>query len=393
VFHGLPSFRAVISSGRASLRAALTRAPGPGALLRRHWLLAILLAAGLALRVAAQLAYRPALLYIDSVKYLYKSGGSDPVGYRVLLDPLTSVANLDLVAAVQHAVGLAMAVAIYVLLLRRGVARWLAALAAAPILLDGYQLQTEQTIMPDVMFETLIVAGLVFLLWNPRPRTWAIVAGGLAFGACAPVRQIGEVFIVPAAIFVGVVIGGWRRKLTQGLVLCAAFALPILAYDSANLAVTGHFRLAYTGVNEIYGRLVIAGNCKTLALPSYEQALCPTHQQAVQLGIDGLDPAHVRPREGLAATAIEERPVGRDRRDRAGRRDDRVGDAEPRDVHANGRRERAERRRCGGSRAGEHARDDDQRRAGQPHTRPAYTSGLSTPMNGRLRYRSAKSSP
>ena len=104
-----------------------------------------------------------------------------------------------------------------------------------------------------------------------------------------------------------------------------------------------------------------------------------------QLGVDGLDPAHVRPREGLAAAAVEERPVGRDRRDRAGRRDDRVGDAEPRDVHANGRRDRAEHRRTGGSRAGEHARDDDQRRAGQPHTRPAYTSGFSTPMNGRLR--------
>src|SRR5580700_1089216 len=40
------------------------------ALLRRHWLLAILLAAGLTLRVLAQIAYRPALLYIDSLKYL-----------------------------------------------------------------------------------------------------------------------------------------------------------------------------------------------------------------------------------------------------------------------------------------------------------------------------------
>ncbi len=52
-----------------------------------------------------------------------------------------------------------MAVVIYVLLLRRGASRWLAALAMAPVLLDGYQLQNEQTIMPGTLFQALIVAG------------------------------------------------------------------------------------------------------------------------------------------------------------------------------------------------------------------------------------------
>ena len=46
---------------------------------------------------------------------------------------------------------------------------WLAALAAAPVLLDGYELQIEQTIMPDVWFEACIVAGLALLLWRPGP--------------------------------------------------------------------------------------------------------------------------------------------------------------------------------------------------------------------------------
>ena len=44
-----------------------------------------------------------------------------------------------------------MAVLLYVLLLRRGVPRWLAALAVAPVLLDAYQLQNEQTIMPGTL--------------------------------------------------------------------------------------------------------------------------------------------------------------------------------------------------------------------------------------------------
>ena len=38
---------------------------------RRHWLLALLLAAGLALRALAQIGYQPALLFIDSKKYIF----------------------------------------------------------------------------------------------------------------------------------------------------------------------------------------------------------------------------------------------------------------------------------------------------------------------------------
>src|SRR5215468_12030924 len=130
-------------------------------LAREHWLLTVLLAAGLVLRVLAQVAYRPALFYIDSMKYLFGAyPGNDPPGYQILIKPVLDIADPTLIAALQHVLGLAMAVVLYVVLLRRGVPRWLAALATAPVLLDGYQLQIEQTIMPDVMFEACIVAGL-----------------------------------------------------------------------------------------------------------------------------------------------------------------------------------------------------------------------------------------
>ena len=127
----------------ARLAAALS-------LLRRHWLAAALLAAGLVLRVLAQFAYRPALFYIDTTRYVSNNPpGMDPLGYGGVLRAISPAGGLAAVAAVQHLLGLAMAVVIYVLLLRRGVARWLAALAIAPVLLDAYQLQIEQTIMPD----------------------------------------------------------------------------------------------------------------------------------------------------------------------------------------------------------------------------------------------------
>ena len=137
----------------AGLAAACLRAA------RRNWLLVVLLAAGLVLRVLAQLAYRPALLYIDTMKYLYNAyPGADPVGYKAPLKAILAVGDLSTVTAVQHLLGLAIAVTIYLTLLRRGTPRWLAALATAPVLLDAYQIQIEQTIMPDVWFEALLVA-------------------------------------------------------------------------------------------------------------------------------------------------------------------------------------------------------------------------------------------
>ena len=97
------------------------------------------------------------------------------------------------------------------------------------------------------------------------------------------------------------------------------------------------------------------------------------------------DGADVRAGERLPAAAVENGAVRGDGRHRAGRGDDRVRDAEAGDVHADGRGQRRERGREGPVAAGEHARRHDHGGAGEPHATPAYTSGFSTPMNGRLR--------
>src|SRR5215470_8830450 len=195
----------------------------PTGVLRRHWLAAILLAAGLVLRVLALLAYRPAL-FLDATRYLYNSYGNDPVGYKKPLQAiLWAAGNFDAVVAVQHLLGMAMAVVIYLLLLRRGAPRWLAALAIAPVLLDAYQIQNEQTIMPDTWFEALIVTGLVLLLWLPKPAPWMIIAGGLVLGASATVRQVGEILLVPALLYTLLGAGSWRRRISQTAMLSIAF--------------------------------------------------------------------------------------------------------------------------------------------------------------------------
>jgi 4-amino-4-deoxy-L-arabinose transferase-like glycosyltransferase len=264
--------------------------PTAAGLPRRHWLLALLLAAGLTLRVLTQLAYQPALLYIDSTKYLLGAyPGDDPPGYQLLLRPLLALGNLDLVAVLQHLLGLAMAVTLYAVLLRRGVPRWLAALAAAPLLLDAYQLQIEQMIMPDLTFEVLIVAALAALLWEPRPRPWMLITAGLALGASATVAQVGEIFILPALVYLVITVDDWRLRLKQGAVLCLAFALPILFGSYKNYVSIHRFSLAPYAASSIYGRMAQSADCATLQVPASERGLCPTKREKAVLGPDGLD--------------------------------------------------------------------------------------------------------
>ncbi len=284
--HRLASFPRWLAALPRRLTALARRTP---ALAREHWLLALLLAAGLVLRVLAQVAYRPALFYIDSAKYLFGAyPGNDPPGYQILIKPVLDVADPSLVAAIQHVLGLAMAVVIYAVLVRRGVPRWLSALATAPVLLDAYQLQIEQTIMPDVMLEACIVAGLAALLWHPRPRTALVVTGGLFLGAAVTARQVGEILIVPALAYLLVAIPHWRQRLAQAAILCAAFALPILAASFRNEATIHRFGLAPYSGGSTYGRVAAAADCATLKLPSYERALCPAPQQQ-RNGPDWLD--------------------------------------------------------------------------------------------------------
>ena len=273
----------------------------PG-MLRRHWLVAAALLVGLVLRVLSQIAYRPALLYIDSIKYLFGAwSGADPVGYQGPLKLILLFGNLAAVAAVQHLLGLAMAVALYLLLLRRGCPAWPAALAAAPLLLDAYQLQMEQTIMPDVWFEAFAVAGLAMLLWRSSPALPAVIAAGLTLGASATVRQVGEVTLLPAVIYVLAAAGSRRRGIGQAAVLCAAFALPVLAYCSASYLQTGHFWLSRAGLTTAYGRMAAAADCAALRDPAAQRPLCPTPAQKT-LGIDGLEHSPASPLQGYRAS-------------------------------------------------------------------------------------------
>ncbi len=282
--------------------------------LRRHALFIAAFLAGTALRVMAQLAYRPALLFVDSWNYLTNVRSLDPrkldpIGYpATLLKPVLWVGNLATVAGLQHLLGLGIAVAIYVVLLRNGIRPWLAALAVIPVLLDAYQIQIEQNIMSDTLFEALIVAGVVVLLWQRPPSRPALIAGGLLLGIAVEVRTVGIVLVIPAALYVVMTTPqGLRRRRTLGLV--AAFAVPVVIYASYFSAVSGSAGLVGGQDGVMYGRAAAIADCATLRVPPYEQLLCPTgprnypvdDQYAHDLGLL----ARIQPPAGMTRSEVE----------------------------------------------------------------------------------------
>ena len=258
---------------------------------RRHWMVLVLLTAGLTLRVLTQVAYRPALLYIDSPKYLAAGlERYDPQGYRLfVLKPLLAVGNLAVVAGFQHLLGLAMGTLLYLVLLRRHAPRWAAALATAPLLLDAYQLQMAQTIMPDITFEALITTGLAILLWNTRPSMPTVALAGFVLGLSATVRQVGEVLVIPAVVFCLLAARGRRYRLATGGLLTVSFAIPVLVYMTYSAVILqDRFELSDQGDDVLYGRAAAVADCAALHVPAAERAVCPAPRIAASLGVDGL---------------------------------------------------------------------------------------------------------
>lgn len=253
------------------------------ATLRRHWLFALLLTLGVLLRVMAQVAYQPAILYYDSPRYLHNiyrlnPAGQNPVGYplaaRVLLGTFNHLAAL---AAFNHLLGLGIAGLIYAVLLRRGVKPWMAALATAPVLLDGFQLLIEQMVMSEPLFQFFVVLGIALLLWRPRPNLVTAAAAGASFAAAALTRYVGQSLVLAGLLYCALAAG--RRfvpRVLTAAALVAAFALPMIGYAAYNDAVNGTFAVPSGAVSKgLYARVAASVNCTRLSLPSYERPLCP----------------------------------------------------------------------------------------------------------------------
>jgi Dolichyl-phosphate-mannose-protein mannosyltransferase len=245
--------------------------------LSAHAPFAVALAFGVVLRVVVMVAYRPALLFPDSFGYLNRAhdltlDDMRPLGYSLALKPIVTVTDsLTAISLVQHLLGLVIAVLCYAFLLRRGVPRWAATLAALPVLLDPLQLVLEHYMLSDVVFEALLVGACLALVWRHRPGYVAVALAGLLAASSAIVRGAGTFVLV---VFV-VTLVCLRLPWGKIAVFLLAAAVPIVPYVTAFHDAYGKYAISTAGPRFLYSRLAPKVHCAGLDLPSYEQKLCP----------------------------------------------------------------------------------------------------------------------
>jgi len=243
--------------------------------MRQHWLISVLVLVGGGLRILTMLTYRPAIMFFgDSYSYIVgaqrlEPPNDRPFGYSFVLRMISYVGDLGLVTFLQHLAGLALAILLYVVVLKRGAPRWLAALVATPLLLDGYLLQIEHNILSETMFASLLLGAVIIATRDELTIGWAIGAGAL-LSAAALTRTVA---IPIAALFVGyLLIRKLGIKVVAGFVL--AMAIPILGYMAWFMSTYGTFATTDSSGRFLYGRVAVFADCSKATLTPVESKLC-----------------------------------------------------------------------------------------------------------------------
>jgi Dolichyl-phosphate-mannose-protein mannosyltransferase len=276
------------------------RLPGAGNVASRLWArvrtipiaLAILVAAGLVLRVAMEATVHPVIMSPDTITYVGMamfdlfSDPARPAGYSMFLVAMHELsANVDFTVWVQHLIGIATGLILYAMVRRVGGPRWAGAVAAAPVLLGVDQIIHEQALLSEVLFVFLIAAVLyasVRALEEPRrlldlisTRTgWIIVAGAL-MGLSVWVRAVGSPLIPFFALwFLFAIPGSWWRRVGHGALAGGVAAAVMLAYFQLNYMSTDFFGLVKGSGWGIYARTAPFADCTEFEPPEGTRRLC-----------------------------------------------------------------------------------------------------------------------
>jgi len=265
---------------------------------RRHALFGVALAGAIAVRVLVMLAFRPVMWFGgDSASYLATGLRLTPDpsrvgGYGFMLWLLRPLHSFVVVAAVQHAMGIAIGVLIYLLARRFCLPGWAATLAALPVFFDAYQLQLEQDMVPDIAFAFLAVLALYLLLRWPG-ALWATAGAALALGVTAIFWPVGLALLAVLAVTLGLQLlqvlmrrapgvagstgstaGAWAA-VTALAVAVTCGAVPVLGYATWFDVHEHEFSLTRSDGVFLWSRTMSFANCAVIKPPAYERVLCP----------------------------------------------------------------------------------------------------------------------
>ncbi|HEX6469568.1 MAG TPA: hypothetical protein VF069_10770 [Streptosporangiaceae bacterium] len=266
------------------------RQGGFWALVGRHRMFSVLLTVGVLLRIDTMLGYHPAMWFNDSFDYLHVAMSPyphaiRPDGYAFFLLLLRPFHSFALVVGLQHLMGVTIGVVIYALLRGRfALPAWGAALAAAPVLLDAYQIQLEHLVLSDVPFTFLVILAIAVLLWRANP-SWKIGAAvGLLLGMASLTRSVGLPVLLAVVVYLIARRVRWR-VIAATVALCG---LPMAAYSVWFHAYYGKFAMTESSGVFLYARVYKFADCDKIQPPNEEIPLCVQPDHKLPFSQDGI---------------------------------------------------------------------------------------------------------
>lgn len=251
--------------------------------IRRNKLFTGSLAVGALLRLLTVLGY-PGALWFAGDSYVYLGAALRPqpnlsktTGYSLFLRMLLPLHSLTLVVVLQHLMGLADAVMIYVLLRRANVPKKWATIATLPVLLDGYFIESEHLLMTEAVFTFCLMLGLAITLWRPKTSWWKALIVGLLVGYAAIVRSDGAVVLPIFPVFLLLrgkswkTLGGW----VSALVMCVGIAVPVGGYMNWFHSRYGSYGMTEATGFYVWGRVSSFADCARIHPVGDEVKVCP----------------------------------------------------------------------------------------------------------------------
>ncbi|SDJ73152.1 hypothetical protein [Nonomuraea jiangxiensis] len=243
-----------------------------------HRLFAAVLVLAAALRALVMLGYDTATVYwydsftyLDTAVHLRPQGAFHPAGYPAFLWLFRPFQSVELVAGVQHALGLGVGVLIYVLLRRRSLPGWGATLAALPPLFDPSLVRVEHAILSDTQMIFLVMAALLALMWREEVSVRAAAVAGLLLALAGLTRTTAVPLVGLAALFLLLRRTPWRPVVA----LVLAGVVPLLGYAGWYAHHHGRFALSGSDGVALWARTMTFADCSIVRPPPEEARLCP----------------------------------------------------------------------------------------------------------------------
>lgn len=289
------------SSGPASAGGRILRltasSVGPRRPTAFQFAVAVLLGAGLALRILTLVGYSPGNVshpdtasYVDAAAHSLFANPFRPAGYALFLRLLHGLSHeLWFTIAVQHLVGLGTAGLAYLICRQLGARRAVSLIPAAAVLLSGDQLYLEYSLLSDGLFLALALLACSLGLSVPRSAhsDALALAAAAATALSATVRTVG-VALVPVLVVWLLLYGpeGPGRRVAAAAAVTAVCVAVLGGYAIAQRAQTGVFGLSRFGAWPLYARVAPIADCRRFKPPPDTWILCDGTPVAQRPGPD-----------------------------------------------------------------------------------------------------------